>query len=33
MGNYADYEVDRKQRLGATAEKPHRILYKPLTRV
>jgi energy-dependent translational throttle protein EttA len=31
-GNYADYEVDRKRRLGAAAEQPHRIKYKPLTR-
>ncbi|HYM01431.1 MAG TPA: energy-dependent translational throttle protein EttA [Stellaceae bacterium] len=32
-GNYADYEADRKRRLGAAAEQPHRIRYKPLTRV
>jgi energy-dependent translational throttle protein EttA len=31
-GNYADYEADRKRRLGAEAEHPHRIRYKPLTR-
>jgi ATP-binding cassette ChvD family protein len=31
-GNYADYEADRKRRLGAEAEQPHRIKYKPLTR-
>jgi len=31
-GNYADYEVDRKRRLGAEADNPHRIKYKPLTR-
>src|ERR1700729_98535 len=31
-GNYADYEADRKRRLGAAAEQPHRIRYKPLTR-
>jgi sulfate-transporting ATPase len=31
-GNYADYESDRKRRLGAAAEQPHRIKYKPLTR-
>ncbi|MGA8398285.1 MAG: energy-dependent translational throttle protein EttA, partial [Stellaceae bacterium] len=31
-GNYADYEADRKRRLGAAAEQPHRIKYKPLTR-
>jgi ATP-binding cassette ChvD family protein len=31
-GNYADYEVDRRRRLGAEADLPHRIKYKPLTR-
>jgi ATP-binding cassette ChvD family protein len=31
-GNYADYEADRKRRLGAEAAQPHRIRYKPLTR-
>jgi sulfate-transporting ATPase len=31
-GNYADYETDRRRRLGAEAERPHRIRYKPLTR-
>jgi energy-dependent translational throttle protein EttA len=31
-GNYADYEADRKRRLGAAAEQPHRIKYKPLMR-
>ncbi|HMA31749.1 MAG TPA: ATP-binding cassette domain-containing protein, partial [Casimicrobiaceae bacterium] len=31
-GNYQDYEADRKRRLGAAAEQPHRIHYKPLTR-
>jgi ATPase subunit of ABC transporter with duplicated ATPase domains len=30
-GNYQDYEVDRKRRLGADAETPHRIKYKKLT--
>jgi energy-dependent translational throttle protein EttA len=29
-GNYQDYETDRKRRLGAEAEQPHRIRYKPL---
>jgi ATPase subunit of ABC transporter with duplicated ATPase domains len=29
-GNYQDYEADRKRRLGAEADKPHRIRYKPL---
>ncbi len=27
-GNYADYEADRKKRLGADADQPHRIKYK-----
>jgi len=31
-GNYQDYEADRKYRLGAEADQPHRIKYKPLTR-
>jgi len=31
-GNYDDYEADRKRRLGADAEQPHRIKYRPLTR-
>jgi sulfate-transporting ATPase len=31
-GNYADYEADRKHRLGADADQPHRIKYKKLTR-
>ncbi|OGT22328.1 MAG: energy-dependent translational throttle protein EttA [Gammaproteobacteria bacterium RBG_16_57_12] len=30
-GNYADYEADRKRRLGADAEQPHRLKYKRLT--
>ncbi len=30
-GNYADYEEDRKRRLGADAANPHRIKYKRLT--
>jgi sulfate-transporting ATPase len=29
-GNYADYEADRKRRLGDEAEQPHRIRYKRL---
>jgi energy-dependent translational throttle protein EttA len=29
-GNYQDYEADRKRRLGADADQPHRIRYKPL---
>ncbi|MDP6574626.1 MAG: energy-dependent translational throttle protein EttA [Rhodospirillales bacterium] len=31
-GNYADYEADRHRRLGAEADQPHRIKYKPLKR-
>jgi len=31
-GNYADYEADRKRRLGTEADQPHRIKYKKLTR-
>jgi ATP-binding cassette ChvD family protein len=31
-GNYYDYEVDRKGRLGVLADQPHRIKYRPLTR-
>ena len=30
-GNYADYEADRKRRLGEAGDQPHRIKYKPLT--
>jgi len=29
-GNYADYVVDRRKRLGEDADKPHRIRYRPL---
>jgi energy-dependent translational throttle protein EttA len=31
-GNYSEYEADRKLRLGAAAERPHRIRYRQLTR-
>jgi sulfate-transporting ATPase len=31
-GNYSEYEADRKERLGAAAEIPHRIKYRQLTR-
>jgi ATP-binding cassette ChvD family protein len=31
-GNYADYEQDRKKRLGEEAERPHRIKYRRLSR-
>ena len=29
-GNFQDYEADRHRRLGADADQPHRIKYKPL---
>ncbi len=32
QGNYSDYEADRRKRLGETADQPHRIRYKRLTR-
>jgi ATP-binding cassette ChvD family protein len=32
-GNYSEYEADRKTRLGAAADQPHRIKYRQLTRV
>ena len=31
-GNYQDYEADRRRRMGAAADQPHRIKYRPLTR-
>jgi len=31
-GNFSDYELDRHKRLGAEADQPHRIKYKPLVR-
>jgi len=31
-GNYSDYETDRKRRMGAAADQPHRIKYRQLTR-
>ncbi|HWC39015.1 MAG TPA: energy-dependent translational throttle protein EttA [Acidimicrobiales bacterium] len=31
-GNFSDYEAERRRRLGAAAEQPHRIRYKPLVR-
>ena len=31
-GNYAAYEENRSKRLGISADTPHRIQYKPLTR-
>lgn len=31
-GNYAEYEADRKRRLGGDANQPHRLKYKPISR-
>ena len=31
-GNYEEYEADKKRRLGADADQPHRIKYKPISR-
>lgn len=31
-GNYEEYEADKKRRLGADADQPHRVKYKPLVR-
>lgn len=31
-GNYEEYEADKKRRLGADADLPHRVKYKPLVR-
>ncbi len=31
-GNYSEYEIDRRKRLGIQAEQPHRIKYRHLTR-
>jgi ATP-binding cassette ChvD family protein len=31
-GNFSDYETDRRKRLGAEADRPHRLKYKPLVR-
>ena len=32
QGNWSEYEADRKKRLGADADRPHRIRYRQLTR-
>ncbi len=32
IGSYSDYEEDRKKRLGAAADRPHRISYRKLRR-
>ncbi len=31
-GNFSDYEADRRRRIGAAADQPHRVHYKPLLR-
>ena len=31
-GNYTQYEADRRARLGISADQPHRITYRRLTR-
>src|SRR2546422_7432718 len=31
-GNYQDYQADRRRRMGAEADQPHRINYRRLTR-
>ena len=31
-GNYSEYEEDRRKRLGAAADQPHRLKYRQLTR-
>jgi energy-dependent translational throttle protein EttA len=31
-GNWSEYDADRRRRLGAAAERPHRIRYRSLTR-
>ncbi len=31
-GNYSEYEADRRARMGAAADQPHRIRYRQLTR-
>ena len=32
IGNYSEYEEDRRKRLGHEADRPHRVKYKSLTR-
>jgi energy-dependent translational throttle protein EttA len=32
QGNYQDYEADRRRRMGAEADRPHRIKYRKLVR-
>jgi sulfate-transporting ATPase len=31
-GNFSDYQADRRKRLGAEADQPRRLMYKPLVR-
>ena len=32
QGNYQDYEADRRRRIGADADRPHRVKYRKMTR-
>jgi hypothetical protein len=32
IGNYSEYEQDRRKRLGTAADRPHRITYRKLRR-
>ncbi|MCA9968953.1 MAG: energy-dependent translational throttle protein EttA [Anaerolineales bacterium] len=32
IGTYSEYEMERRKRLGAAAERPHRVTYRKLTR-
>jgi ATPase subunit of ABC transporter with duplicated ATPase domains len=32
IGNWSDYETDRRKRLGAAADTPRRVKYRSLTR-
>ncbi|MFZ4761316.1 MAG: energy-dependent translational throttle protein EttA [Alphaproteobacteria bacterium] len=32
QGNYEEYEADRRHRLGAEADQPHRLKYRPIAR-
>ncbi|MEZ4646362.1 MAG: energy-dependent translational throttle protein EttA [Chloroflexota bacterium] len=32
IGTYSEYEAERRKRLGAAAERPHRVTYRKLTR-
>jgi ATPase subunit of ABC transporter with duplicated ATPase domains len=32
LGNFSEYEADRRQRLGQAADTPHRVKHRSLTR-